>query len=105
MNYTKGVRGPESRTQLTIVSAVHKGVGNAAMATGEAIAHLKRGKEMRGVKFLVQGRHYAQIRDRLIKDAEVMVVVRWTGRYAVTISEICAIQPSNDAHQDVPAAA
>lgn len=105
MKYTKGIKGPESRTLLTIVSANHKGEGNAAMATGEAIAHLKHGKEMRGVKFLVQGRHHAQIRDRLIKDTDVMVVVRWTGKYAVTISEICAIQPSNDTAQDIPAAA
>lgn len=88
--YTQGRRGPESRTRFTILDSEAKATGGG-MATGHAIAHLKKGD--RGVRFLVQGRNFHEIRDLLVQDGEIVSKARWTGREAVTLTGAAPIQP------------
>lgn len=83
MRYTQGRRGPESLTRFTIVDADYREAGGG-MATGNAVAHLKKGD--RDVRYLVQGRNYHRVRDRLVRDAEILSKARWTGREAVTLT-------------------
>ena len=91
MKYTKGQKGPESRTRFTILSAEHSPAGGG-MAKGNAIAHLKSGG--RGVRFLVQGCNYLDLKDRLEADRELIAMARWTGREAVTFTAAAHIQPT-----------
>lgn len=88
--YTRGRRGPESRTRFTIVDAEIAPGGH--MAKGHAVAHLKKGD--RGVRFLVQGRNLNEIRDRLVANGEFLSKARWTGREAVTLTGLAHVQPT-----------
>lgn len=99
MRYTQGRRGPESLTRFTIVDADYRDAGGG-MATGHAIAHLKKGD--RDVRYLVQGRNYHRVRDRLVRDAEVVSKARWTGREAVTLTGAAPPAPLDapDARKD-----
>lgn len=83
MRYTRGRRGPESRTRFTIIEATF-GEACGGMARGRATAHLKKGD--REVGFLVQGRNMTALREHLRPDGEFVAKARWTAREAVTFT-------------------
>lgn len=87
VRYTKGQKGPESRTRFTILTAISSSAGGG-MARGTAIAHLRSGH--RGVSFLVQGKNFKALEDRLVPENEIEVMARWTGREAVTFTKSLA---------------
>ncbi len=83
--YTKGQKGPESRTRFTILTATPSSAGGG-MARGTAIAHLRTG--FRGVTFMVQGKNFQALKDQLVPDGDIEVMARWTGREAVTFTKM-----------------
>lgn len=91
MRYTRGQRGPLSRTKFSIMSVAHRQTVNGPLAEGTAIAHVRDGD--RGVNFRVQGKNYHELSDRLVSGAELIAHARWNGREAVTFTGAAHIQP------------
>lgn len=86
MKYTKGQAGPISRLRLEIGRVHHFDEGGAqARARGDGIATMARG--VKGVSFLIQGKHHRALREALVVGGTVDVTVRWTARDEVTIIE------------------
>lgn len=83
MRYTRGRRGPESRTRFTIIEARFADACGG-MARGRAVAHLKKGD--REVGFLVQGRNLTALREDMRPNGEILATARWTAREAVTFT-------------------
>lgn len=86
MKYTKGKAGPVSRMKLEIANVHHFDEGSTqSRARGDGIATMAKG--VKGVSFLIQGKHHRALRASLVEGGIIDVTVRWTARDEVTVTE------------------
>lgn len=87
MQYTKGIRGPESSNKVDIQYLKVEGTPNNPMAKGTMLVHLFKGPRM--VRFMAQGKNAKALIDTH-RDigATFGVTMRWTARDAVTITGV-----------------
>lgn len=84
MQYTRGTCGPLRTHEIELDSFEENPGANMIKGTG----FLRTQKELKGVTFIAQGKNANALRPLLAKGAKLQAEVRWTGRYAVTITEV-----------------
>jgi hypothetical protein len=86
MQYTKGIRGPESTNVAKVEHHSVSGPDANPLVKGTMTMNLKKGPRL--VSFMAQGKHARAFLDIVKESPTIVATVRWTARESVTVTGV-----------------